>query len=170
MNVIKMFVLALTGAFLLLYPLASLYTVIIILGIAIICYGLISCVGYFVDRSRKDQEDNKKRTIFSLLIGILALACGIGIVVKPNTVGEYFPTLVGLLILATGILSGADAFGRRKESANWKPMLAVSLATLVLGAIILFRHFDQETTVRILGTAMLYIGAAGAAESKEEKG
>ena len=168
MNVIKMFVLALTGAFLLLYPLASLYTVIVVLGIAMICYGVVSCVGFFVERSRKEQKEKKKRTVISLLIGILVLACGIFVVVKPNTVADYFPTLVGLLVLVAGILSCAEAIGRRKESAEWKYMLAVSLATLVLGAIILFRRFDQETTVRILGTGMLYLGAAGAAESKDE--
>ena len=169
MNVIKMFVLALTGAFLLLYPLASLYTVIIILGIAIICYGLISCVGYFVDRSRKDQEDNKKRTIFSLLIGILALACGIFTVTKPEMIAEYFPILAGLLVLVAGILRTAETIVHRKEFAAWKPVLAVSLATIVLGTILLLCSFDQQTTVRILGTVMLYLGATGAVETGGEK-
>ena len=164
MNTIKMLVLAITGAFLLLYPLASLYTAIIVLGIALICYGVAACVAFIAERVRKDREKEKKRTFVSLLIGIFALSLGICTVVKPEVVADLFPTLVGLFVLAAGVLSGADAFGRRKESAGWTTMLAVSLATVVLGAIVLFRRFDQETTVRILGTVLLYLGAAGAAE------
>ena len=116
----------------------------------------------------KEQEE-KKRTVLSLLIGILALACGIFAVVKPETVAQYFPILAGLLVLSTGILRSAETIVHRKEFAAWKPVLAVSVATIVLGAILLFCSFDQQTTVRILGTVMLYLGATGAVETGGEK-
>ena len=169
MNVIKMLVLALAGVVLLVYPVASLHTAIVILGIALIGYGAASCIAFIAERVKKEQEEEKKRTVLSLLIGILALACGIFAVAKPETVAQYFPILAGLLVLSTGILRSAETIVHRKEFAAWKPVLAVSLATVVLGAILLFCSFDQQTTVRILGTVMLYLGATGAVETGGEK-
>ena len=168
MNVIKMLVLALAGVILLIYPVASLITVIVILGIALIGYGAVSCIGFIVERAKKEQTE-KKRTVLSLLIGILALACGIFTVTKPEMIAEYFPILAGLLVLVAGILRTAETIVHRKEFAAWKPVLAVSVATIVLGAILLFCSFDQQTTVRILGTVMLYLGATGAVETGNEK-
>ena len=168
MNVIKMLVLALAGVILLIYPVASLITVIFILGIALIGYGAVSCIGFIVERAKKEQTE-KKRTVLSLLISILALACGIFTVTKPEMIAEYFPILAGLLVLVAGILRTAETIVHRKEFAAWKPVLAVSVATIVLGAILLFCSFDQQTTVRILGTVMLYLGATGAVETGGEK-
>jgi uncharacterized membrane protein HdeD (DUF308 family) len=168
MNVVKMLVLALAGVILLIYPVASLHTAIVILGIALIGYGAASCLAFIMERAKKEQEE-KKRTVLSFLIGILALACGIFAVVKPETVAQYFPILAGLLVLSIGILRSAETIVHKKEFAAWKPVLAVSLATIVLGAILLFCNFDQQTTVRMLGTVMLYLGATGAVETGSEK-
>ena len=169
LNIIKMLALAVAGVYLLLYPKESLFTAICILGIAVGCYGLFTCLAYLVLRGKKDQDGKAKRSVFSLVIGIPALVCGILLAVKPDLVADYFPVVSGLFVLAAGILSSAEAIVSWKVNAAWKSKLGVAVATIVLGVLFMFCEFDHGTAVRLLGTVMLYLGAAGLFEGKSEK-
>lgn len=169
LNIIKMLALAVAGVYLLLYPKESLFTAIYILGIAVGCYGLFTCLAYLIQRGQKDQEGKAKRSVFSLVIGIPALICGIILAVKPDLVADYFPFVSGIFVLAAGILSSAEAIVSWKVSAAWKSKLGVGVATIVLGVIFMFCEFDHGTAVRLLGTVMLYLGATGLFEGKSEK-
>ncbi len=169
LNFIKMILIAVAGVYLLLYPIELLNSAIYVLGVVIAIYGLLTCLAYFIQRGKKDQNGQNKRTLFSLLISIFALVCGIFMICKPDVVSESFPIIAGIFVLAAGILSSAEAVGKRNEFAAWKSKLAFALATVALGAILIFCKFDQGTTVRMLGTIMLYIGALGAVESRSEE-
>lgn len=169
MNITKVLAVAVAGAYLLLYPNESLFSAIYILGAAIICYGLFTCVAYYVQRNRDDLEETNKRTVFSLVIGILALICGILIIIKSDLVAGYFPVVSGMFVLAAGILTSAEAIVSWKVYAAWKSKLAVGVATIVLGVILLFCNFDHGTAVRLVGTVMLYLGTTGIVENISEK-
>ncbi len=164
-NILKGLVFAVLGILLLLFPVESLYTVILYVGIAAVCYGVFSAAAFLISRSKekKGREQNEKSRqrgkIFSLAIGILALAGGIVVLLRPELVAQFFPRLTGAAVLAAGVLCLVKAFGIRKENGAWKALIAISAATIILGGILLFRPFDEGTTVRILGSIMLYLGA-----------
>ena len=73
------------------------------------------------------------------------------------------------MLLATGILSCMETIIGKNGLIYWKYDLAFSLATIVIGAILMFCSFDQVTTVRMLGTVMVYLGALGAVENRSGK-
>ena len=166
-NFVKMLAFAAAGVYLLVYPLESLYSVIYVLGLVIGCYGIITCLAYLLQR--KDPDAQNRKSIFSLIVGLLALVCGIFMALKPNVVSQYFPYVAGLLVLATGILSCMETIIGKNGLIYWKYDLAFSLATIVIGAILMFCTFDQVTTVRMLGTVMVYLGAVGAVENRSGK-
>ncbi|MCR5137072.1 MAG: DUF308 domain-containing protein [Oscillospiraceae bacterium] len=166
-NILKMLAIALAGVLLLFFPVASLYTVIIDIGIALLVYGVFSVVAFLISRNRKkegkerSEKSIERGKLVSIVIGVVALVCGIVVLVRPALIAEFFPTLVALFVIVAGVLMVIKAIGRKKESEGWKSMLAIALATVILGVILLIKPFDEGTTVRILGTVMLYLGAAG---------
>ena len=164
-NFIKMLAFAAAGIYLLVFPLETLYSVIYVLGLVIGVYGLFTCLGYLLQR--KDPDVQNRKSIFSFVIGLLALVCGIFMALKPDVVSESFPFVAGMFVLATGILSLMETIIGRNGLAYWKYDLAFSLATIVIGAIIMFCTFDQVTTVRMLGTVMVYLGAVGSVENRK---
>lgn len=164
-NFVKMLAFAAAGVYLLVYPLETLYSVIYVLGLVIGVYGLFTCLGYLLQR--KDPDAQNRKSIISFVIGILALACGVFMAINPNIVSQYFPFVAGIFVLATGILSCMETIIGRNGLAYWKYDLAFSLATIVIGAILMFCTFDQVTTVRMLGTVMVYLGAVGAVENRK---
>jgi uncharacterized membrane protein HdeD (DUF308 family) len=169
LSILKGLLVAIAGVLLLLFPTESLYTVLIYLGIAMVCYGAVTIIAFFVSRSKAETEQSEKSKnqgkIISLVTGILALACGIVVLAKPELVVEFFPRLVSAFVLAAGAACIAKAISKRKESDGWIHMFAIAVATVILGGIILFRPFDEVTIVRILGTVLLYLGAGSAVEA-----
>ena len=166
-NFVKMLAFAAAGVYLLVYPLESLYSVIYVLGLVIGGYGFFTCLAYLLQR--KDPDAQNRKSIFSFVIGILALACGIFTALKPDIVSGSFPFVAGILVLATGILLCMEAIVGRNGFTYWKYDLAFSIATIVIGGILMFCSFDQVTTVRMLGTVMVYLGAVGAVENRSGK-
>ena len=166
-NFVKMIAFAAAGVYLLVYPLETLYSVIYVFGLVIGVYGLFTCLGYLLQR--KDADAQNRKSIFSFVIGIIALACGAYTAFNPNVVSESFPFVAGMFVLATGILSLMEAIVGRNGFAYWKYDMAFSIATIVIGIILMFCTFDQVTTVRMLGTVMVYLGAVGAVENRSGK-
>ena len=164
-NFIKMLAFAAAGVYLLVYPLESLYSVIYVIGLVIGVYGLFTCLGYLLQR--KDAQNRK--TIISFIVGILALMCGVCMALNPNLVSKYFPYVAGIFVLAIGILSCMETIVGKNGLSYWKFDMAFSLATMVIGAILMICTFDQITTVRMLGTVMVYLGALGAVENRSGK-
>lgn len=167
-NILKSLLIAVAGVFLLLFPSESLNTVLFYLGIAMVCYGVFTIIAFFISRSKADAEQSEKSKnqgkIISLVIGILVLVCGIVVLTKTELVIQFFPRLASVFILVVGVACIAKALSKRKEDESWLNLLAIAVATVILGGIILFRPFDELTIVRILGTVMLYLGAEATVE------
>ena len=169
LNILKSLLIAIAGVFLLLFPSESLQTVLFYLGIAMVCYGVFTIIAFFISRGKEPAEQSEKSKnqgkIISLVLGILVLVCGVVVLTKTELVIQFFPRLASIFILTVGVACIPKALSTRRENGNWLNLLAIAVATVILGGIILFRPFDELTIVRILGTVMLYLGAGAAVAS-----
>ena len=98
----------------------------------------------------------------SLLLGIVAAAVGAVLLFQPALFQSILTVILGIYILIDGLLNLKRALElRRMEHMGWTLYLVLSLITVVLGLVVVFRPMLAGTTlVRLIGASLLYSGAA----------
>ena len=156
LNIFAMVVLVAAGLFFLLYPSKSLQVVVLLLGVALIILGLILAISYLV-KKEKEQKD-----LVSMIAGTVLVLLGVLDIIFRDFVVSIFPTVAGFAVAAGGIAGIVQAVrGKKNNRRDWKFLLAVSATSIALGVIIFIRKFDEEAILRVMGTALLYLGAVG---------
>jgi len=137
------------GAVFLLRPELSLNVVCYALGILIIVYGIVHLITYFV----KDRLESAFR--YDMVIGIIAVALGIFILICPQLVAGILPFLIGLFILLSSIMKVQNAVDmKRTEHPRWWLFLLFALISAALGVTLILNPFGS---VKLL---MMFIGAS----------
>ena len=156
LRVLCLAALVLGGLFLILYPHSTLSTAVRILGGALTVYGAIGLISYLVNRPESRPS--------SLVAGAAALIFGVIILLRPNLILNFFPTVAGILIVVTGILQLMSVLeGRRADpQGRWWLPLILALITVVLGVVLLLNPFGaMSILIRMLGATLMYIGITG---------
>ncbi|MBQ7146074.1 MAG: DUF308 domain-containing protein [Lachnospiraceae bacterium] len=155
LNILAMVILAAAGLFFLLYPSKSLEVVVLLLGVALIILGLVLAISYLV------KKDKVQKDLVSLIAGTVMVLLGVFDIIFRKSVVDIFPTVAGIVVAAGGIAGIVQSLRSKNAKKDWKLLLAVSLTTIAMGIIMFIRKFDEEAILRVMGTALLYLGAVG---------
>ena len=117
------------------------------IGISLIILGVVSIIGYFIDKSGG----------FTLALGIISAIVGIIICVKYQTIISLIVVLFGIFILASGIFNFFTAIKVIASSVvfGWVT-LGLSILTSVFGIIAITKSGALTITiVQFIGAALL---------------
>ena len=91
--------------------------------------------------------------------GILGVAVGALVFLYPDQAGTAIVLVIGLWAAATGVIEIISAIRLRREIADEWLLGLSGIASIVLGAILIWRpQFGQVTTTYVLGTYGLIFG------------
>lgn len=142
---------ALMGVALIIFPQISMNVVCCILGAFIIILGVIKICAYFSD----DRYNIAFQ--FDLALGILAIVLGIVFIAKTNWVLSFFSTVLGIFITTGGLFSVQASIDAKRIGLNaWGGLLALSIASMAVGIILIFCPIKSLT----LMTRLYGIGCA----------
>lgn len=142
------------GLWLFVCPGVSSATICVVLGAVSVLYGIIKLLGYF------SNDLYRLAFQFDLAVGILSIILGLLLILRPDAVLSFLPTVVGVFILVDSILrfqTSIDAkhFGMDK----WWGILLISCVGAVLGTLLLFRPFESAMAmIRLIGLTLMIDG------------
>lgn len=90
------------GLLIMIYPDNTLTIMLRIIGIALLCVGVIQIISFFGSSGREGIQWSKIP-----LGGVLALALGVMLAVSPATFVSFFMILIGLIIICLDYMSGS---------------------------------------------------------------
>ena len=108
----------LAGIWLFLFPLSSLGTVVHMLGLAVLLYGVVGIATYFMRLGGFWPVGGLTRSVVITAVGLLILS-------SPGFIISIFPILAGIVIAAGGVDNLLLALAVRKAGGEWVVLLAM---------------------------------------------
>ncbi|WP_270913770.1 HdeD family acid-resistance protein [Allofournierella sp. CML151] len=151
----------LVGLALLLWPDVSLRLVCGLFGLVILLKGVSSIYSFL------KAEVRGFFSYFGWLFGAIAVALGIFLLIRPQTVVSVLPILVGLFVILDGVMRVQSAFELRAAGYDrWWSLLLLALVSVVLGAVMLWNPFGTvELLVMAIGVILMVEGVLNLAGS-----
>ncbi len=146
--------LALFGLVLLIWPKTSTTVICMALGCVLIICGVIRLVVFWLNR------DDSLYSTMNLVSGIVLVAVGVWIVVKPETIMVMVPIVIGIIVIFHSFHDFGQAASLYKASYDkWWVALLLGLITAGLGILLAVNPFEAaETIVRVIGICLIYDG------------
>ena len=145
-------VLALFGLILLVAPGASLFFLVLLLGIYLLVAGIFRIIGIFLDSSSWGWK---------LVAGILCLVAGLAIISDPlwsaTLASAWLVILVGFLAMLQGIAGLVVAF----QGGGWG-MGALSVLGILFGLFLVINPLIGVATLTLILAIIMLIGGVGA--------
>ena len=127
------------GLVFLFWPELSLMTLCYAFGILTIVYGIVHLIGYFV----RDRLISVFR--YDLVIGIIAVALGIMMLIRPQYIVSILPILLGIFIILSSIMKIQNAIDlKRVDYPRWWLILVFALISIALGAILIWQPLRRS--------------------------
>lgn len=144
------------GLVLLIWPVTVMDVLCYLTGGILLLYGVFAIVGFC------RAEARTAGSFLTLLLGIVAAAVGAVLLLQPALFQSILTIILGIYILIDGLLNLMRALElRRMEHGGWTIYLVLSLITVVLGLVVVFRPMLAGTTlVQLIGASLVYSGAA----------
>lgn len=125
-----------------------------VLGTAMILFGAVKLVGYF------SRDLYRLAFQYDLGFGLLLIALGTLVLVRPGKVLDFLFTVLGVAVLTDGLYKvqiAADA--KRFGISTWWFTLVLAIAAGVVGLALVFRPWDSTRLLTILlGASLLAEG------------
>lgn len=147
------------GIVLLAMPELTMKTMVKVGALAIIVMGAVNLIKYLIRGVKGGHLNN------FMSAGLTGLAIGVTLMIKPELVTNFVPTLMGIAILV-------DGFGKLQRSMDmlrirfggWLLILIMALFTLAGAGLIFADPFKKpEALTNVIGFAFIFAGAAGIA-------
>lgn len=142
------------GLTIMIWPDISLKVFALCAGITLIAFGVIKVVGYL------SRDLYRLAFQYDLAFGVLSIALGLLVMLRPGNVIDTICIAVGLTFLMDGLLKiqisiDARAFGIRQ----WWLILLVALLAVVIGVLLVFRTAQSARLLMVfLGLSLLTDG------------
>ena len=151
----------LVGLALLLWPDISLRLVCGLFGVVILMKGVSSIYTFL------QAEVRGFFSYFGWIFGAAAVALGIFLLLRPQTVVSILPILVGLFVIMDGVMRVQSAFELRAAGySRWWSLLILALISAALGAVMLWNPFATvEVLVMAIGVILIVEGVLNLAGS-----
>lgn len=146
--------LALFGLVLLIWPKTSTTVICMALGCVLIVCGVIRLAVFWLNR------DDSLYSTMNLVSGIVLVAVGVWIVVKPETIMVMVPIVIGIIVIFHSFHDFGQAANLYKAGYDkWWVALLLGLITAGLGILLAVNPFEAaETIVRVIGICLIYDG------------
>ncbi len=143
------------GVMLVVNPEFAAVTICRILGWILLISGVVSVITYFVN---KDFEFGQ----FDLFVGLIETALGVFVVLRPESVVALLTVLLGAVLLLHGFLDIQDCVqAKRCGYARWWLILLLGIATVALGALIIWNPFTTNAVLMIVsGLSLIFDGVS----------
>ena len=143
------------GALLMLRPGLSIAVIGDIVGAALIAFGAVKLMGYF------SKDLYRLAFQFDLAFGILLIALGLAILMRPNLAVNALCIILGIEIIADGLFKLQTALdARRFGLERWWLILALAVLAGAVGAVLVMNPVDGARAIAaLLGGALLAEGA-----------
>ncbi|MDL2293303.1 DUF308 domain-containing protein [Ruminococcaceae bacterium OttesenSCG-928-D13] len=145
----------LLGILLIAAPEHSQRIICTLLGIVLMVAGIARIAWYFIkdDLSRAFHND--------IPFGVLQLIGGIYLMAKADAVWSWLPVIMGFAVVFDSIVKLQHAFDLKRTGLGpWWAILALALATAVLGVLLILGIFGPEVLLYYFGTVLIFDGAA----------
>ena len=144
----------LIGIILLIVSDAPMLAVSYIFSVLLIVSGIILVMYYIGREAQPDQES------YDLAAGILATVAGIYLLIYAKLLTPWIPAVMGILVIVSGVITFQNALDmRRLKQVFWAPVFLISLASMALGAVILYYPFQKTSSqLRVIGASMFLSG------------
>lgn len=127
-----------------------------VVAIAIAAFGAFELILFFIG-SRKSFVD-----VSAAITGVLLTALGVFLLIKPDTLLNFFNIIFGIAILIVGLDHIFQSiFIIRHVRGLWWVSLLVGIAALLLGVIIIINPFSAVNSAMILIGITMVIEAIG---------
>ena len=125
-----------------------------VLGAAMILFGAVKLVGYC------SRDLYRLAFQYDLGFGLLLIALGVLVLVRPTQVLDFLFTALGVAVLTDGLYKVQIALdARRFGISTWWLTLILAIATVGVGLALVFRPWDSARLLTILlGAALLAEG------------
>ncbi|MBR2793888.1 MAG: DUF308 domain-containing protein [Solobacterium sp.] len=154
MSLIMALLYILFGIVLLLYPGQMADMICDLFGVALVAYGIINIVTYFMIDIRESLYRN------DFAAGVIKILVGVMVIYYKETFQELMPFLLGLAIITSGVYKlqdGIDA-ARIGYSQGWLYILMAAVS-IVLGFVIMFNIVQaKDVMLQAAGASLVYCG------------
>lgn len=142
------------GAVLIFWSNASLVIMARVLAILLILAGAVMILSYFIHSERTFAMSG------GFALGVVIVAIGAWIFVKPDTFTDLIPKLFGLFIFLSGLMNLWQTISLvRYKYGLWWVSLILALITVGLGAFLLFYpSVAKELMIKLIGGFLAYDG------------
>lgn len=143
----------LIGLILLIWPASSLMIIGKCLGVLLAAGGVASGIFYL-----KDHESAAQTAL--LVLGVIMIICGVVIFLHPEELVKLIPTIMGILVLLSGIINLGETFTlSRQKYTKWWISLIISIITIGAGLFLIIKAFDLVAVItRIAGGILVFDG------------
>ena len=142
------------GIVLIVYPVKTSLLICYIAGALLLFGGVVALIRYIASRG----EPFFFR--YDLFVALVLILFGCFVIFESDLVIAFIPVVIGIILLANGLLSIQKAFNLKKTGLEkWWLEFLLALLTSVLGIIICTNPFDAVATTNIfIGICLVYSG------------
>lgn len=142
------------GLALIIHPSFSARLVGILCGVSLIIFGAVKILGYF------SKDLFRLAFQYDLATGILQIALGIIVMVKPDNFLNLICTVLGITVLIEGLFKIQVAMDSKKFGiSRWWLIAAAAVLSVIYGILLVFRPDESMTFLLILlGMSLLCSG------------
>lgn len=138
------------------WPDDSLRWICRLLGIVLLVSGAVFIISYLTKK--------KASTVlqYDLLIGVILALLGIWLLTNPSIIITFIQYIFGAILIIHGVIDVQGALSLRSfGSSRWWPALLCAIATIALGALIIFNPFASMSALLILiGISLIFDGVS----------
>ena len=139
------------GIVLIVYPVKTSLLICYIAGALLLFGGVVALIRYIASRG----EPFFFR--YDLFVALVLILFGCFVIFESDLVIAFIPVVIGIILLANGLLSIQKAFNLKKTGLEkWWLEFLLDLLTSVLGIIICTNPFDAVATTNIFIGICLY--------------
>lgn len=140
------------ACFLIARPLDIVNTLIKIMGIILLLFGIIDFMNYF------RMSDEEKVINYGLFKSITELSIGILFIFKFDVLTDIFSIIIGLIIIFINVFKLQLSLNLKQlETENWFIGVLISTLSIILGIIIILNPFDSVKLIIITSGAILLV-------------
>ena len=142
------------GIVLVVWPSPVISAVITLVGVGLMVGGVIAVIGWLRNR------DTTVASYSRFGSGLLGIVAGIIITANPIKVASFFPVMIGVVILITGIINLVQSLDLRKMGyQRWVVPFILALVTILCGIAFITQPITAlEIPVIAAGVMLIYDG------------
>lgn len=138
--------------FLIVKPIKSIETFILIFSIILLVNGVIGIITYFT------IENEERLFSFDLLSGITNIIAGILVFIYRSSLIEVFPVMLGIYVIISSLLKMQISINLSTvPKSNWVLLVIMSILNMIIGVLLITNPFESIITITTLCGIFLLI-------------